>query len=369
MGRTAGLTTGRQDGTAMRVRLWHPAAAAPLRVVLAAGLVAAAAQQSAPAPVHVRDPQRGVTLWGQTAAAYGQPAAQAALDDIRAVGASWVTLVPSWSQPTVTSSAIARRPGVTADDAALVAAVQAAHARGLQVALKPHVDVADGSWRGDIAPADPDAWFASYRALVAHYADLGSRWHVEQLVVGTELAGTSRDTARWSSVIALARSRFSGQLTYAALPFEWEQVRFWNRLDSIGVNAWWPLSTTATSDVAALRASLAPLADALGRASARWHRPVLLTEAGFTSQRGTATAPATWTLSRTPAPQEQAAGYQAVLDVFAGRPWWAGVSWWAWRADNQPEPLGFSPQGAPAADVLRTEWATSGITSQAVRQP
>ncbi len=33
-----------------------------------------------------------------------------------------------------------------------------------------------------------------------------------------------------------SRARFGGRLTYAALPFEWQHVRFWDRLDSIGVN-------------------------------------------------------------------------------------------------------------------------------------
>lgn len=105
-----------------------------------------------------------------------------------------------------------------------------------------------------------------------------------------------------------------------------------------------------------------PIADELGQASGRWQRPVLLTEVGFTSQFGTATSPATWTLSSQAAPDQQARGYRAVLDVFSARQWWEGVSWWAWRADGTSEPLGFSPQDSPAAQLLSQRWA--GAVSQ-----
>ena len=41
--------------------------------------------------------------------------------------------------------------------------------------LKPHVDVKDGSFRGEIQPDDRTAWFGSYRAMIEHYADLAAR--------------------------------------------------------------------------------------------------------------------------------------------------------------------------------------------------
>lgn len=316
----------------------------------------AGAGPTSPAPVRAGAPQHGITLWGWTPTAYAEPAALRALDGIAATGAGWVTLVPMWFQPTPRSSTVAPDPAVTTSDTALASAVRAAHVRGLAVTLKPQVDVRDGSWRGDIRPADPAGWFTRYSAMVDHYAQLGSSLGVEQLVVGTELVGVSGQTAAWTRLIAATRVVFGGSLTYAALPFEYDRIGFWRRLDLIGVNAYWPLADRGTTDVAALQRAWAPHVRALEAFAQRQQRPVLLTEAGYASQAGTATNPSSWTLSGRAAPREQAAAYAALLRSFERRAWFAGVHWWAWRATNDPAPLDFTPQGKAAEKVLRAHW-------------
>jgi hypothetical protein len=268
-------------------------------------------------PATVGQPQRGITLWGWTPTAYGEPAALRALDHLAQAGAEWVTLVPMWFQPTATSSALAPSPTVTTSDAALVTLIRAAHARGLKVTVKPQVDVLDGAWRGDIRPADPDRWFSRYAAFLGRYSRLAAREGVEQVVVGTELFGVSGETRRWTRLIAATRARYPGALTYAALPFEYSALGFWHRLDTIGVNAYWELSDRGTTDVAALQRAWAPIVAELAAFSTRHRRPVLLTEAGYASQAGTATKPSSWTLSPRPAPDEQAAAYEALLRSFA----------------------------------------------------
>lgn len=315
---------------------------------------------AAPVPVRAGAQQRAVTLWGWTPTAYGEPAALRALDGIRATGAGWVTLVPMWFQDRAGASTLGPVASVTTSDVALTRVVRAAHARGLKVTLKPQLDVRDGSWRGDIRPADPAAWFARYGAFVDRYARLGQRLGVEQLVVGTELVGVSGQTERWARLIAATRVVFRGSLTYAALPFEYDRIGFWRRLDLVGVNAYWPLADRGTTDVAMLQRAWAPHVRALEAFARRQQRPVLLTEAGYASQAGTATDPASWTLSTRAAPREQAAAYEALLRSFQGRPWFAGVHWWAWRATDDSAPLDFTPQGKPAERVLRAHWLPAG---------
>lgn len=320
-----------------------------------AGLVLTGTSVSAAAPAPPAQ-QRGVTLWGWTPTAYGEPPALRALDAMRAVGADGVTVVPVWFQPTRESAALAPDPAVTTRDAALTTVIRAAHARGMRVTLKPQLDVTDGSWRGAVRPRDLPAWFTAYSRFLGHYAALAQREQVEQLVVGTELAGVSGETARWTRVVAVARGAFHGSMTYAALPFEYRRVGFWWQLDLIGVNAYWELTSRGTTDVAALVRAWRPHVRELAAFAAAQHRRVLLTEAGYASQAGTASRPSSWTLSRTYAPQEQAAAYEALLRVVEHEPWCAGVHWWAWRATNRTELLDFTPQGKPAEAVLRAHW-------------
>jgi hypothetical protein len=40
------------------------------------------------------------------------------------------------------------------------------------VVIKPHIDIRDGPFRGDIAPASRSRWSHAYRLMLRHYAEL-----------------------------------------------------------------------------------------------------------------------------------------------------------------------------------------------------
>ena len=303
---------------------------------------------------------RGMTLpsWNRTD--YDSPAAPRYLRDIRATGARWVTLTPTWYQNRVTDSG-PHTTEETASDASVRDIVRRAHAAGLKVMVKPHIDLPGDADRAGIRPRDRAAWFAAYRRFITHYADLATATGVEQLAVGTELAGVSGDTAGWRSVIRAVRGHYRGPLTYAANYDEYRRIRFWRDLDVIGIDAYWPLSDGPTTDPARLRRAWTPIARDLAAYSARQGRRILFTEAGYVSQRGATTAPYSWTVSRRPDGAEQAAAYRALLDSFEGRAWWAGVCWWMWDdwpgSGETPAALAYTPHGKPAQQVLREKWA------------
>jgi len=116
--------------------------------------------------------------------------------------------------------------------------------RALTVMVKPHVDVADGTFRGQIQPASPRSWFESYGEMINRYADLAQRAGAELFCVGTELTTMAERTDDFRGVIDGVRSRFDGELTYGAnLVDEAERVEFWDDLDLIGIDAYMPLST------------------------------------------------------------------------------------------------------------------------------
>lgn len=307
--------------------------------------------------------EKGVTLWAWDDFAYGPKTewadTPAALDALGEVGANTVALVPTWVQAFATSSSVTREPGKTATDEALRHGIAVAHARGLAVTLKPHVNVLDGSWRGSIKASNVDAWFVSYRQMLLGYARLAQETGVSQFVVGTELVEMSRHTSRWRSLIAEVRKTYRGRLTYAALPFEYARIGFWRSLDVVGIDAYWRLSRIGSrTDVASLQAEWSPIVDELAAFSASVGRPILITEAGYTDQVGTTRDPASWTLAAPSAggAVEQANAYQALLISFTGKTWFRGVHWWAWRQTNQTLSGDYTPQGKPAGDVLRAAW-------------
>jgi hypothetical protein len=315
----------------------------------------------APAVVTPRgaEQQRGFAMPTYTAEGYRSPQAVRSLDEIAATGATWVQFTPTWYQLDARSATIAPS-AETPSDASLAHIVSAAHRAGLKVLLKPLLDLAgDGGYRGTIRPAAPAAWFASYTAFIVHYADLAARWNVAQLAVGTELAGVSGNRTAWNRVVESVRGRYPGTLLYAANFDEYHRVAFWDLVDLIGVDAYWKLSDRPTTHVDVLRRAWAPIVRDLSALASRTGRRVLFTEAGYTSRRGSTTAPWDWTVGAGPDQAEQAAAYQALLAGLHDQPWWAGVFWWCWDvppAQPTTDPLGYSPHGKGAEAVVRRWW-------------
>ena len=60
------------------------------------------------------------------------------------------------------------------------------------------------------------------------WVSLASDLGVDQLVVGTELAGTLEHEGEWRTLIATVRAAFEGELVYAASWDEAPMVPFWD---------------------------------------------------------------------------------------------------------------------------------------------
>jgi hypothetical protein len=321
-------------------------------------LAAAVAALVLPAAAHA-DWQRGVDFTTYSAATYGTAPSDASLARAAASGNDSVSIVVTQYMDNATSSSI-RANGATPTDAALLHAMRTAHALGLNVNLKPHVDLVSGAWVGTIAPASPDAWFASYEAMIDHYADLARQGGAKMLVIGTELKTMtgSANTARWESIIAGVRQHFSGSLTYAANWNEYQQVQFWANLDYIGVDAYFPLSDAPDPSVASLLAAWTSrgYVEALRTESQAFGKQVLFTEIGYRSIVGAAIHPNIWNSQADYDMSEETNAYEAAFQAFAGRSWFAGMYWWSWPASL---PLNgwngdYTPTFKGAEDVMRS---------------
>ena len=303
--------------------------------------------------------QRGFAMPTWEPQGYERGDASGALSEMIQVGSSWVQIVPTWYVATRSATRIVpTRMGPSDFDVQF--AVGLAHARGLKVLLKPHVDSLDGTDRSRLAPADAAAWFASYTTFITHYSQLAQATGAEEFAVGTELDNMSTDRTHWTEVIGRVRESYSGPLVYAANDDAYAQVAFWDLLDLVGIDAYWPLSTQPTTNADSLRHVLEPRRNQMAGFAAKVHRRILFTEAGFASQRGSTTNPSSQTLSSVPAPDEQAAGYQALLETFSGEPWWAGVFWWVWvdvPQEGISAALDFSVRGKPAQVLVRRWWS------------
>ncbi|MGW6564846.1 glycoside hydrolase family 113 [Streptomyces sp. NPDC054975] len=337
-------------------------AGAVLSIMLLATAMSGCSAAPEPGPAQQR--QYGFALPAYSRDGYGDaPMIGGCLRHIADVGAGWVQITPTWFQAGSDADEIIRAPAgaawQTPDDAGMREVIALAHERGLKVLLKPHVDLPGGESRNHIRPRDHATWFASYTAFITHYADMAARTGVEQFAVGTELTGVSGERDKWLDVIRAVRDRYPGPLVYAANHDEYHQVAFWDAVDMIGIDAYWPLSTQPTRDVRALQRSWRPIREDLAAFAAEHERPILFTEAGYASQRGSTTAPYSWTISTTPDEAEQAAGYEALFASFRNESWWAGVFWWAWDVlprGSLDAALDYTLRGKTAEEVVRRWW-------------
>ncbi len=249
-------------------------------------------------------------------------------------------------------------------DEGVLATTRWAHARGIKVLLKPHIWTRSG-WSGSIAmKSDEDwaAWFQAYREFILHYADLAEQSGAEALAVGTELGGTTKREREWRSIIADVRGRYHGSLVYCA---NWAEdlsrTNFWDALDWIGVQAYYPLSDRREPTTAELiEGWRRPLAE-LEQLSRIWGKPVILTEVGYHSLDTAASRPWEWDLEGNLSLATQARCYEALFSALAEHPAVDGVFIWKWHPDyaraGGPADTEYSPQRKPAEAVLARGYA------------
>ncbi len=234
---------------------------------------------------------------------------------------------------------------------------------GLHIVLKPHVWMGRGAWSADIAMHDErdwQAWEAQYTAFALYYARLSEEIGAPLFVIGSEL-GTSVQARPhyWRGLIAQIRAVYNGKLTYAAnWSDDYEKVAFWGDLDYVGVQAYFPLARTdGPQEVAALEQAWQPHLKALHRVSQASGRPVLFTEIGYRSVPYAAREPWRWPERGETTAADlvlQARLYEAFFEVVWPQPWLAGAAIWKlYPPSDRDHALDFTPQGKPAAEVLR----------------
>ena len=287
-----------------------------------------------------------------------------ALEKMADTGANWISILVTWYQDNIDSTTIAPRTAKTPTDAELEHVIAKAHSLGINVLLKPHVDLQyDGSrWRGQIGSNFDNAtwveWFDSYGDFMGYYADLAEANGVEMFSVGTETEKAALREAQFEALIADVRTRFTGDLTYAANHGNEQNIQFWDMVDVIGVDGYYNGTNKNDPTLEELKAAWTAPFISLESLAAFWNKQIIFTEIGYRSVDGANKTP--WCEeARCPGLidlDEQVDTYEALLETFHAEPWFDGLFVWAWDTDPNKSgecDQGYSPYGKPAENVLR----------------
>jgi len=296
--------------------------------------------------------QRGVNFTAEGPVGYDPQSAAPLLDQLKTYGVDSIALVPygfaETKQPAI------HFPGGMERTEDIEAIIALAHQRGMKVMLKPQLWARAG-FPGNIDFPDPRQraqWFVAYRKYLEYYAATAARSHADIFSVGVELGKMTPYEPEWRSLISRARELYPGPLVYSATQGpEFETIRFWDALDYIGLNEYYPIPDDLTT------ADLVRTVEAVQK---KFARPVLFTEAGFCSYAHPNRAP--WDETpRALAHADQARCYEAVLKAFYSKPWFQGVYWWRVGTDASggPEDGSHTPWGKSAMDTVR-HWYLKG---------
>ena len=250
-----------------------------------------------------------------------------------------------------------RREGV-------IAQIKYAQQLGLKVMLKPHVWVRGQGWAGDFkldSNEQWDEWGASYSKYILLYAKVADSLEVEMLCIGTEYrkSATLRPDI-WQKLIVDVRKIYGGKIVYAANWDNYQNITFWDELDYIGIDAYFPLSEEKSVNLKYLNANWSGVKTTVKNFSSKWGKPIIFTEFGY--QSIDYVADGHWKYDQDTLSVNlgnQAKAYQSLFNTFWKESWFHGGFLWKWHAHHNNvggiENKQFTPQNKPVQKTI-TDW-------------
>ncbi len=288
--------------------------------------------------------------------------ADRSIKKLKEIGVNSITIIPYSGFRSMTKPApieFSNSAG-SENDASIIHSAYEAHQNGMSVMIKPQLWSWLG-WTGDItmgSQKDWDLFFEYYEQWIIHYALMAELYDVEMFCIGVEFQNASlSEHNKWDDLFDKVRKIYSGKITYAAnWGTEFETVSFWDKLDYISVNCYYPLSAKTDPTDAELLAAFEKNLDIIERVHIKYNLPVLFTEIGFKS------IAAPWINPHKDADEQdysedaQKRCYSIMQQAMADEDWIKGVYFWKWPSYMQYSDeynKDFTPCGKEAEAVIK----------------
>lgn len=287
------------------------------------------------------------------------------MGSLKEANAEWVSIIPyafsRVGQPQVIANSPRQWWGERTEGARQLALY--AREENLKIMFKPHIWVGGQGWAGDYtldSEADWLIWEKEFDNYVLPLAELAEELEVELFCIATEYRQIVKARpAYWDDLITKIRKIYSGKLTYAANWDNIEHVSFWDKLDYIGIDAYFPLLQEGNPPVKDILEAWKSHKKQIEQLYVKYEKPILFTEYGYCSVDFAAHEP--WKVgSRGDATvnfEAQTNAYEALYQSFWNEKWFAGGFLWKWHIDpdsrwNRIEKA-FSPQNKPVMNTIR----------------
>ncbi len=315
----------------------------------------------------VNAPQRTQMLRGLSFVAPPEAFPNNPLEAVRSVNANWIAVIPyaytRVGKPQVHFNS--NRQWWGEREEGVRETIRLAKKTEVNVVLKPQVYI-PGSWTGDLdfkTDSEWEQWEAEYTAYIMTYLKIAIDLEVPVFCIGTEFKiGVKKREQYWRTLISKVKKIYKGKLIYASNWDEYMDVPFWDLLDYVGINAYFPLNNAKTPSIDVLKKAWMPHKKAIREFYNKTKKPIVFTEYGYLSVDGCAYN--TWELEskiNTLAINEQAQAnaIHALLETFWDEPYWYGGFIWKWfpnmRGGEGYNAKDYTPQKKMGHTVLK-EW-------------
>lgn len=235
---------------------------------------------------------------------------------------------------------------------------------GFTILLKPQIWVWGGKFCGHIQMDSKTDWTTfeeKYTEYILEFAKIAEEENVAIFSIGTELNNFVKlRPTYWHFLIQEVRKVYCGKLTYAANWDAYEQFKYWDQLDFIGIDQYFPLSDLANPSLSILETLWKPYVAKLKATSMQYGKPILFPEFGYRSIDYCTKEP--WDFSKQyPLNMDaQSVALQAVFNSFWDEPWFAGGFLWKWFDNHESaggiKHSGYTIQNKPAELIVQKHY-------------
>ena len=237
---------------------------------------------------------------------------------------------------------------------------------GVKIMIKPQIWVWRGEFTGLIEMKDEASWKQledAYTKFILEYALLAAETKADIFCIGTELERfVDNRPAYWFSLIKEIKKVYKGMLTYAANWNEYHKTPFWKELNYIGVDAYFPVSSSKTPTVEECLIGWEKHKQEIKEVHDKFNKPILFTEYGYRSVDFSGKEP--WKSDRSMNQvnlDAQTNTTQALFETFWREDWFAGGFIWKWF--HKHDKVGgltnhqFTPQNKPVEALIKKQYS------------
>lgn len=299
---------------------------------------------------------------GISLVATNQNLSNAHFESIKNINSNWITTMPFAFLPVGSTNLIfdSKHQWLGETSKGIINTILLAHKNNIKVLLKPHIWLHQG-WIGDLTFANEKKWIAfetSYKRYILSYATIAAKYNVAVFCIGVECKKFVVERPKfWTELIQTVRQVYKGKITYASNWDNYRNVKFWNQLDYIGIDAYFPVSKLKTPSYINCMQGWVNTFKEIKNLSKSISKNVIFTEFGYRNIDYTGNEPWNEKKNSTNNMNGQINAYKAIFNTFWNEPWFEGGFLWKWFPNHQNsggiKNNRFTPQNKPVEKLIK----------------